>query len=286
MLKLPKLGKNGIINIMELKGIGAGYRRKLTKVLSALKGLMTPELVSEVLGVSPQEGGRILSRWSRQGWVKRLKRGVYSPVAIDDITGELTTEDPWVVGDKLFGPGYIGGFSAVKHWDFSEQIFETVTYLTTKKVKDRHPVIGETRFHLKTIGYQKKFGTKTVWKDNVKILVSDPSKTIVDILDDPSLVGGMRIVKDIFTEYLESEFFNIKLLISYCEKIGNKTTFKRLGFLMETMGKYKEIAKYRLEQKISKGYSTFDSLMENTLIVRKWGLKVPENWKKEYDRKK
>lgn len=265
---------------MNTKGIGTEYRQKLAKVLALAKGIATPTLVSKCLNVSTQEAGRILSRWNHQGWVKRIKRGVYIPIPIEDITGELSAEDAWVLADRLFAPGYIGGFSAVKYWDFSEQLFETTTFFTTKKVKDRYPVIGNTRFHLKTIVDYKLFGTKVVWKENTKILVSDPSKTIVDILDDPTLVGGMRVVEDIFLEYKESKFFDIETLIRYAEKMGNKTVLKRFGFLMEVMGLYDLVSQYDLPKKISKGYSLFDPGVKNTSIIRKWNLKIPIIWKK------
>ena len=121
---------------MNTRSIGTEYRRKLAKVMVLAKGIITPALVSKCLNVSSQEAGRLLSRWNRQGWVKRIKQGVYIPIAVDDLTGKLTVEDSWVLADRLFAPGYIGGFSAVKHWDFSEQIFETTTFFTTKQVKD------------------------------------------------------------------------------------------------------------------------------------------------------
>ncbi|OGV28477.1 MAG: hypothetical protein A3E88_05055 [Legionellales bacterium RIFCSPHIGHO2_12_FULL_35_11] len=264
---------------MITKGIGNEYRRKLALIVNVAKGIIAPKMVSETLNISQQEAGRVLSRWNRQGWIKRIKRGVYIPIAAEDITGMCSIEDSWILADRLFSPGYIGGFSAIKHWDFSEQLFETTTFFTSKKIQDRHPVIGNTKFHLKTIIDYKMFGTQVVWRDNTKILVSDPTKTIIDLLDDPSIVGGMRIVKDIFLEYKESNFFNVEKLISYAEKMGNKTILKRLGFLMETEGFYDLIKQYELPSKISSGYSLFDPGVENTSVIRKWNLKIPTIWK-------
>lgn len=271
---------------MVTKGIGNEYRHKLAKVAKVAKGIVTPLLISETLQISQQEAGRILSRWNRQGWVKRIKHGIYILIPVDDITGESSIEDPWVLVDRLFSPGYIGGFSAIKHWDFSEQIFETTTFFTSKKVKDRNPIIGNTRFHLKTISTYKIFGTQPVWRDNSKISVSDPSKTIVDLFDDPSIVGGMRIVKDIFLSYKESKFFNLETIISYSEKMHNKTILKRFAFLMENIGLYDLIRKYDLSEKISKGYSLFDPSVKNTSIIRKWNLKIPDAWKNKNDSKR
>lgn len=268
---------------MTTRGIGHRYRDKLANVTKVAGGIITVKIVSETLDVPSQEAGRILSRWNQHGWAKRIKRGVYIPITVDDLTGESSIEDPWILANRLFSPGYIGGFSAVKHWDFSEQLFEITTFFTSKKVKDRHPVIGNTRFQLKTVLPYKVFGTQSVWRDNVKVLVSDPSKTIIDILDDPTIVGGMRIVKDIFHEYQESKFFNFDMLVNYAEKMNNRTILKRLGFLMEKTGHYDLVEKNDLLNRISTGYSLFDPGVKNPSIVRKWNLRIPTIWKNKND---
>ena len=271
---------------MVKKSIGTKHRYKLAKVIKTSKGIITSLEASKSLKVSRQEAGRILSRWNANGWLKRIKSGVYVPIAVENPDGDLAIEEPWLVISRIYNPGYIGGFSAIKHWDFSEQIFETVTFFTTKVVSERSPIIKGIRVRLKTIHLKKNFGTKTIWINNVKVFVSDPSKTIVDLLDDPSIAGGMRIVQDIFKEYLNSEYCNLTLLVTYAEKMGNRTILKRLGFLMETMGLIKEVSSLCILNKLSKGYSNFDPLAKNNVIVWRWQLKVPRVWKSEYDRKR
>lgn len=271
---------------MNPKGIGTEGRRRLAKVFRAAKGVITPAVAAKALDVSRQEAGRLLSRWQNNGWLKRVKRGVYVPVSLEDTEAERAIEEPWLVVSKIYGPGYVGGFSAVKYWDLSEQIFETVTFLTTNVVPERNPIVGGIKVKLKTISEKKNFGTKSVWINNVKVLVSDPTKTMADFFDDPSLAGGMRVVRDIFEEYLNSEYKDLPKLVSYSEKIGNRTILKRLGFLLETMGLADEVEPLGLKSKLSKGNSDFDPLVENDVIVNRWSLRVPQVWKKEYDRER
>ena len=45
--------------------------------------------------------------------------------------------------------------------------------------------------------------------------VSDPSRTIVDVLDDPSLGGGIRNVADVLREYFQGEHRDDELLVEY-----------------------------------------------------------------------
>lgn len=188
----------------DIAGIGKAYRKKLGLVLESNPSILTPEYVSGGLHISSQEAGRLLSRWHKGGWISRIKRGVYIPIPISSKTNEAVIEEPNLIADKLYGPGYIGGFTAIKHWDLPEQIIESITYFTLNQVKDRHPSHGGITFTLKTISNYKVFGLKSIWYGSHKVKISDPAKTIIDILDDPKVVGGIRIVSDVLSEYLES----------------------------------------------------------------------------------
>lgn len=272
------------MNVVE--GIGPIYRQKLSKVINAAKGGITSDVVCKTLGVDRQEAGRLLSRWSRAGWLQRIKRGFYVSIPVESSPNALAIENPWVVVSNIYSPGYIGGFSAIKHWNLSEQIFETTTFFTTKKVKQRQVRLSNIRVNLKTIKFDKIFGTKSVWVGSSKILVSDPSRTMVDLLDDPHLAGSMTVVRELFEQYLESEYKNVSLLIEYASKLGNKVVFKRLGFLLELISREKPELLEAIQKKISKGYSKFDPAVENAKFIRRWNLSVPIYWQEEYGRKK
>lgn len=270
----------------EIAGIGKSYRRKLSRVLERNSGFITARLVSGTLDISTQESGRLLSRWCKNGWLLRIKRGAYIPIPIDSTSNNIVLEEPFLIAEMAYGPGYVAGFSAVKHWDFSEQIIETITYFTCKKIKDRNPSHGGIKFKLKTINSRKIFGLKTVWIGNKKIKISDPSKTMVDLLDDPRLVGGMSVVEDFFSEYFDSEYYDIELLIKYVKGMNNKTIFKRLGLLLEIKFTVPDEILSNILSNISTGLSKFDPTTPSDCIITKWQLKTSKFWKKEYDRKK
>ena len=270
----------------KLSGIGSKSRKRLKAVIEASDSVLIPELVSRTLSLSRSESARLLSRWHNAGWLKRVKRGVYWTVPLEFDPNEMAIEDSWIIAESLFSPGYIGGFSAIKHWDFSEQIFESTVYLTTKLVAKRNPVFSGIKFKLKTIKPYKIFGIKTVWRNSTKVKVSNPTKTIVDFLDNPVFGGGMRVTEDFFIEYWKSEHRDIDLLIQYAKKMKNKTIFKRLGFLLETRNLVDSDIIESLRKKISSGYSEFDPSVKSRHILRRWNLKISRAWKKEYDRKK
>ncbi len=269
-----------------LVGIGKSGRKNLSKVLERNSKVITSKIVSETLTVPQKEASRMLSRWCASGWLYRLKRGAYVAIPMDSTSSNIVLEEPFVIAESIYQPGYVGGFSAVKHWDLSEQIIETVYYFSTKQLKERNPVYGSTKFKIKTVKEYKVFGTKNIWYGSTKIKVSDPTKTIVDILDDPKLVGGMSIVYDIFIEYLESDYCDFNELLNYSERMGNKTILKRLGFLIDVKFKVMPEELASIKNSISSGYSNFDPIVNCNFTVEKWKLKVSASWKEEYDRKK
>ena len=90
-------------------------------------------------------------------------------------------------------------------------------------------------FLLRTISERSLFGLKLVWRGQVKVSVSDPTRTVLDMLSDPRLGGGLRPTVDLFRRYLRSENSDLYLLIEYGERLGNGAVFKRLGFLLERL---------------------------------------------------
>ena len=77
-------------------------------------------LVAKALSMEDKQAAKLLSRWSAQGWMRRIGRGLYVSVPLDLAGNEQVVADPWVLVPALFGPCYIGGWTAAHHWDLTE----------------------------------------------------------------------------------------------------------------------------------------------------------------------
>jgi predicted transcriptional regulator of viral defense system len=105
------------------------------------------------------------------------------------------------------------------------------------------------------------------------VAVSDPSRTIVDILDDPRLGGGIRTVADVLREYMASQHRNDQLLIEYADRLDNRAVFKRLGYLIERLGTEADALLTACRERRSAGVVALDpSVKARGNIVRRWGL--------------
>ena len=262
-----------------LSGLGKLDRERLSAVMRGTKGTITNEQAARVMGLGQTDASKLLARWCKKGWLSRVARGLYVPVPLEAERSDLPLDDPWLVAVSLYSPCYIGGWSAAEHWDLTEQIFRTTVVMTTTRPRNRKPVLKGAAFWVSTIAPEKMFGLKTVWHGSVKVSVSDPSRTMVDMLSDPQLGGGIRSVQDMFRNYLASDAKNLGQLMEYAERLGNGAVFKRLGFLLEANSPQEAEAIERCRSNLTMGNARIDLKMPAEALVVRWRLWVPRDWK-------
>jgi predicted transcriptional regulator of viral defense system len=186
--------------LTEPAGISSENRSYLEQLHRANRGAFTVGEASEILGLEPSKTARLLGYLARRGWLSRIRRGLYLPVPLESRRSGEWTADPWIVAERVFSPCYIGGWSACEHWDLTEQAFRAVLVVSARHVRERDVEMQGTRFHITVRSEKALFGATPVWRGQTRVLVSDPSRTIVDLLDDPRLGGGIRTVSDILYE--------------------------------------------------------------------------------------
>jgi predicted transcriptional regulator of viral defense system len=252
-------------------------RITLAKVLSSAKDVITIDDVMKALGNSRHEAAKRLSRWVEQGWLYRVGRGTYVPVALDTMGAEQALDDPWVLIPPLYEPAYVAGRTAAEHWDLTEQIFKDIVVVTGRAVRQKNQIRHGTRVHLKHIDAKKIFGTKSVWRHRTKVAVSDVHRTMVDMLDDPAFGGGIQHVSDCLTSYLKRSDRDDQKLIEYADRLGNGAVFKRLGFLLERQKDGTQLANL-CQIRLSTGLAKLDPALPTQRVNSKWKLRLPETW--------
>jgi predicted transcriptional regulator of viral defense system len=147
--------------------------------------------------------------------------------------------------------------------------------VTARKVHDRDVTLQGIPIRLTVRPAAKHFGTVPVWRGQEQVAVSDPSRTVVDILDDPRLGGGIRTVADILEEYMASGHRDDGQLVEYGDRLGNRSVFKRLGYLIEQSRVHApDLAAACLDRR-SAGLTALDpSVKSQGRILRRWGLRV------------
>lgn len=259
-------------------GLSRTSRERLGRVLRQAKGPISAADASRALRIAQPEASRLLSSWSSRGWLTRVRRGLYAAVPLESSTADLPVDDAWIVAERLFAPCYIGGWSAAAHWGFTEQLFRSTLVLTTRRPRARRVEAGGAVFVVRTIDEPAFFGLKPVWRGQVKVTVSDPTRTVLDLLDTPALGGGIRSVLDMLRSYFDSPARDPKLLVQYADRLGNKAVFKRLGFLAsEFIPNEREIVA-DCRERLSAGNARLDPSVPSQRLVTAWRLWVPRGF--------
>lgn len=251
----------------------------LGEIMREAGNVFTVNSASKVFNKPNNETAKVLARWAKQGWITRIKRGLYAVVPLDAINDKIVLEDTWVLVPKLYSPCYVGGWSAAEYWGLTEQIFNDVCVLTTKPQPKKSQKFHETCFILTKINSDLLFGVKQVWKQDKKIQISNPHKTILDMLYNPTLGGGIIHTIDCIKEYIKSDYCDFVKLAEYAKKINSGAVFKRLGFVAKCLlGKNHKVTEL-CRQNLTKGYAYLDPKLKDCYLVTRWNLFVPKKFK-------
>lgn len=256
-------------------GISKQNRRLLELLHQGTQSPFSAAEAAEVLDLDRTKASALLRYLARRGWLARVRRGLYVPIPLDARRPREWQEDPWIVAARVFEPCYIGGWSAAEHWGLTDQLFRKLIVISRRRVRERHVEIQGTPMRIKVVAEDRLFGTTPVWRGRVRVAVSDPSRTIVDVVDEPALGGGIRHVAELVEEYFVGDLRADELLLAYAERLGNRTVFKRLGYLLESLGiEAPEIVSSCLEHR-SSGITDLDpTLRGRGRISTRWNLRI------------
>lgn len=252
-------------------------RVQLARLIRASGDVILIKDATRTLDLSRKDAAKRLARWTEQGWLRRVGPGAYVPAALDSLDSRHVLDDPWVLVPALWAPAYVGGRTAAEHWDLTEQIFNDIVVFASGAVRVRNVRHHGALFTLKHIQSERIFGTKPVWRHRTKVPVSDVHRTIVDILDDPAMGGGIQHVADCLRAYLVRSDRDDGMLIRYAEKLGNGAVFKRLGFLAERTEAPSRLAS-ECAKRLTKGCAQLDPAIKGARLITKWRLWIPTTW--------
>ena len=257
-------------------GISASSRGQLSRLLRDAPPIVTASLAAEALGLTTAAAARRLAAWSRSGWLARVRRGAYVPVPIESESADVALDDPWSVAAAMFAPCYVGGWSAAEHWGLTEQLFRSICVMTANRPHDRKPVLRKVRFDLHTAPDAHFIGLKTVWRGGTRVQVSDPARTLIDMLITPALGGGIRHVADMLASLLRDHPNEASKLGNYAAKLRIGSVYKRLGYLLQRDHPEQSSLIEACRAKLSAGYAKLDPALPAGRLVTTWRLWVPD----------
>ena len=197
------------------------------------------------LGLSESQLRWTLSHLARNGWLVRLKRGLYAvqpPLSGSDL-------HPYAVAAALVQPSAISHWSALAYHGLTDQIPPMVQASTTRKVvtpemrqgKAHRPrehavwAVLDWEFEFITVRPHSWFGFQQEWVTQWhRVSVTDPERTILDMFAHPAVFGSIRMGMETLEHAVGS--FNLERLIRYALRYEVGALIKRLGWTLEALG--------------------------------------------------
>jgi predicted transcriptional regulator of viral defense system len=258
----------------EAGGLTASGRRELVSLLPVGARTVSVEQAAVALNTSRQQAARRLAGWASRGWLRRVKRGLYLAVPMDAPDPAAWSEDPWYLADLAWGPCYVTGWTAANHWSLTDQVFRATVIATTQRVRQvEQELAGNAYLGHHVDAGRLTWGLRSEWRHERRVSVTDPARTVAELLDSPALGGGIRHVGEILETYLLDG--DPSLLINSLDRLGNGAAFKRLGYLAEQLEIDNQQLIQQCQQHVTSGFVRLEpALPASGHRSSRWGLLV------------
>lgn len=214
-----------------------------------------------------------LGRLVRQGWLARVRRGLYLVLPLEANSRGGAVEDPWVLARELYSPCYIGGWSAAEHWGLTEQLFRSTFVVTAAAIRHTNESFVGTEFHLVRAKKSRVSSVRPIWRGRERVSVSDRERTIADALASPSWVGGIRHLAQMLRSYRSAKEWNPNRLLERVGEVDSGAAFKRLGYLAETVLSAEPVLVDAALARRTAGVVKLDPAVEGRgRLTKRWGL--------------
>jgi len=213
-------------------GLSERESRALARLTSQNKEIFEIDELAEALETTYDSAKTTASRLASNGWLTRLKPGLYLVVPLAAGENSQYTAHEFYIASHLVEPMYVGFWSALGFHGFTEQVPRSVTVATTKRPPDR--TVHDVEYHFVTLAERKFFGHEQYAVGGHQVPIATPEKTLADCADQPKHCGGVREFAKGIREGAEG--YNPETLIEYARRIGNGAALKRLVYLMDHYG--------------------------------------------------
>jgi len=203
--------------------------------------IFSPEDVRKLapeVGLSDSYVLQALYHLTRTGWLVRLRKGLYT---LSSSTPGVSPAHELEIGMALVTPAAISHFSAMHHYELTDQIPNQVFITTTTgqwiprgDKEDRTGYrAGDTVYRFIRIKPERFFGTEKAWIEEARVTFTDMSRTLIDGLMMPQHCGGIAEVIHGFQ--LAQDRLHLDQIMDYALQLDNATA-KRLGWVLEHIG--------------------------------------------------
>lgn len=217
---------------MEVRGLSARETALLSEWERARRQRITLAELERSLGANAKV---IAKRMAKKGALERVGRGVYAIRPLRSLVRRTSWSSPVLTAHLLADEAYyLGGLWALTfHRLTTQQYTSALDAFVTKRRRAR--VLGHARVTFHLAGAERfAYGITAERIEETAVKISDPARTLLDLLDYPELAGGLPAALAHVTDALPR--VDAPLLVGHAIRGSRLSTCQRLGLLLSRAG--------------------------------------------------
>ena len=175
----------------------------------------------------------LLRHYVDAGHILRVRRGVFLTVPPGTAPGSLQV-DPYLLAGKMTSDSVLAYHTALEFHGRAYSTYNNFVFLTTSS---RRPSDFRGN-HFQGVSFPKPlrekhtelFGVETADRSGLDLRVTSLERTLVDVLDRPSISGGWE---EIWRSLESVEYLDLDQVVEYALLLDNSTTTAKVGFYLE-----------------------------------------------------
>lgn len=169
-----------------------------------------------------------LTRWIKQGYIARLRRGYYT---FPDYKSK--NDFSFYFANRIYKPSYISLHTALSFYGMIPEAVSQITSVTSLKTATFKNDFGD--YSYKNIKDNLMFGYELkVMDESRRLMFATPEKALLDLLYLYPFYNSEKEMEELrMDEYYMREDLNFELLMSFNERFKSKALDKRTRLLLK-----------------------------------------------------
>ena len=217
-----------------------------------------------------------LARWRKQGRIVRVKNELY--VRGDPTSGLPVAPDFIALASRMAPDAAVSHHTALETHGSAQSLFTRLTFVTwtrTKAVEFQGHRLVPVRPRVALVPFDLgEEWIETVDRGSLEVRVTSLERTLVDVLDRPSLAGG---IEEVWRSLAALPAVDPVALLEYVRVLNNKTVAARVGFFLESRREELAVPASTLEalQDLLPGHAVYMERALGGRLNHRWRLIVP-----------
>lgn len=229
----------------------------------------------DALRLSAQATSNLLSKLIRQGWIVRVRRGVYEAAPVWATQGTFASDRFTSLALSIDPPYYVGYRSALELYGWLQHPVIGRLYIAVPKQRRPLRTPRDRIIWVVTKAGRFDWGVRREWIGPARVAVSDRERTFLDCLHLPRHAGGLTEIAAALKRAWPS--LDAQRLSNHTARLGNTTVARRLGALVDALElEGGEDVTRALRQQTWRGrpVSLDPSIPAGGLVDPRWGVRM------------